>query len=81
MAAGTPDGTETTGRFREDTVNEACPVCSETQIVVTPARLDEKLCLCLGCRATWYDRGFGPEEVIPAPDRRAPILGPRVARI
>lgn len=62
-------------------MNDICPVCSETDIVVTPARLDEKLCLCLACRATWYDRGYGPEEVIPAPDRRAPILGPRVARI
>ncbi len=61
-------------------MSEFCPICSDQDIVVTPARLQEKLCLCLGCRATWYERGLGPEEIIPAPDRRAPILGPRVAR-
>ena len=68
-------------RTAEVPVSEFCPVCEDGDVVITPARRGEDLCLCLTCRATWYERGDGPEEVIPAPDRRAPILGPRVARL
>ena len=56
-----------------------CPVCTDVDILATRSEDAVEICLCLSCRATWVDRGNGPEEIQPV-RRRAPITGPRLGR-
>lgn len=57
-----------------------CPVCTDVDILATPTMVAEELCLCRSCRATWIERGSGPEDIQPSRTRRAPLLGPRLER-
>jgi Zn-finger nucleic acid-binding protein len=57
-----------------------CPVCTDVDILATRSDDAVDICLCLSCRATWVDRGNGPEDIQPHRVRRAPITGPRLDR-
>jgi Zn-finger nucleic acid-binding protein len=61
-------------------MTRTCPVCTDVDILATRSEDGTEICLCLSCRATWVDRGRGPEEIQPHRARRAPITGPRIGR-
>ena len=69
-----------TAAWKGEPMTLTCPVCTDVDILATASDDGIQIILCLSCRATWVDRGNGPEDVQPTRSRRAPITGPRITR-